>query len=104
MTDLLLLDSSAASAISGAEVAAAWLCCRIDLTRVEDRPPAERSRIAARLARGIQKERLKGLGGARGYSLDRHIALKRSLDRLADSEPTAKNNSGANRRRRSHKI
>ncbi|MBE7183625.1 MAG: hypothetical protein INR68_04365 [Methylobacterium mesophilicum] len=99
MIDPHRLAPTVTSALSGAEIAAAWLCCGVDLTRIAEQPPVERSRIAARLARDIQKERMKGLGGARGYSLDRHIALKRSLDRLTGAKASAENGSGARRRR-----
>lgn len=42
----------------------------------------ERRRITARIARLIERERLKGVRRHWSYDINRHIALKQALDRL----------------------
>ncbi|MBC2884714.1 cytoplasmic protein [Ochrobactrum sp. CM-21-5] len=46
---------------------------------------AEKQRASCRLERLIERERLKGVSGHWSYDLNRHIALKQSLDMLTRS-------------------
>ena len=67
------------------QLAALQLVCGIDLAAALSSSPAERARIAARIARRLRRERQKGLARHWSYDLNRHIALKQALDRLAGS-------------------
>ena len=91
--------------------AALRLSCGIDLPELGDTPRSDLSDILCRVARAIQRERLKGLQKHWSYDLNRHIALKQARDdiQLALGAPTqrvgktrdngAANTSGARRRR-----
>lgn len=84
------------------QTAAARLVGGMDLDLALGAPGISRREVVRRLRRVMERERLKGVHGRPGYSLDRHIALKQALDRLcpAEAEKGAKRN-GARRRRRS---
>lgn len=69
------------------QTAAFFLISGIDLTDALASTGIERRRIAARIARLIERERLKGMRRHWSYDLNRHIALKQALDRLAAHEP-----------------
>jgi hypothetical protein len=87
------------------QIAALHLACGIDLSEALSAGPAEKLRLAARLERAIERERLKGLCRHWSYDLNRHIALKQGLDRLRGTEAAprrtrAGKQNGAQRRRR----
>lgn len=77
------------------QTAAFFLMSGIDLDRALVARGQERDRILARVTRLLQRERLKGVGRHWSYDLNRHIALKQTLDRLA-TRP--ENENGARRR------
>lgn len=62
--------------------AAFFLTSGIDLARALEAPAQERHAMAARLRRLLERERQKGQRRHWSYDLNRHIALKRALDRL----------------------
>lgn len=64
------------------QTAALFLASGVDLADAVAAPPEERSRIARRLERLIERERLRGMRRHWSYDLNRHIALKQALDRL----------------------
>ena len=66
--------------------AALFLTCGIDLPDMLSTSAAERDRITARLRRLIERERIKGATRHWSYDLNRHIALKQTLDRLRASK------------------
>lgn len=84
------------------QIAALQLLCGIDLAEALMRTGETRDRTLRRIRRAMERERLKGARGQAGYDLDRHIALKRSLERLGgaalQSDGTGRKN-GARRRR-----
>lgn len=49
--------------------------------------PGERGRLAIRLERLLERERLRGMRRHWSYDLNRHIALKQALDRLRRPVP-----------------
>lgn len=69
------------------QTAAFFLISGIDLADALAATGVERCRIAARIARLIERERLKGMRRHWNYDLNRHIALKQALDRLTAREP-----------------
>lgn len=72
-----------ADQVHAAQIAAFFLISGIDLDEALNAPPARQRLIRIRLERLLERERLRG--GARhwSYDLNRHIALKQALDRLA---------------------
>lgn len=80
--------------------AALQLLAGIDLDRMLGMADRERVRVAARLKRTLERERLKGLRRHWSYDLNRHIALKQALDRLTGSEPSPRAGQTANPRRK----
>jgi hypothetical protein len=64
------------------ERAALQLASGVDLGAALAATGARRERLLMRLRRLLERERLKASRPASAYSLDRHIALKRTLDRL----------------------
>ncbi len=77
------------------QTAAFFLMSGIDLDRALAARGQERDRILARVTRLLQRERLKGVARHWSYDLNRHIALKQALDRLAGAPA---NENGARRR------
>lgn len=78
------------------------ILCGIDIDAVMAGTAQERRTAARQLARMIERERLKGLRGHWGYDLNRHIALKQALDRIAlprERPAHVQNRNGALRRR-----
>ncbi|MCR5858885.1 cytoplasmic protein [Mesorhizobium sp. J428] len=69
------------------QTAAFFLISGIDLAAALAATGIERRRIAARIARLMERERLKGMRRHWSYDLNRHIALKQALDRLAAQDP-----------------
>ncbi len=68
--------------MSATQRAALQIIAGIDMDALLAAEPPERRQAAQRLARLIERERLKGLRGHWSYDLNRHIALKQALDRL----------------------
>jgi hypothetical protein len=62
--------------------AAFFLVSGVDLDDALASTGAERRRIATRIARLIERERLKGIRRHWSYDINRHIALKQAFDRL----------------------
>jgi hypothetical protein len=62
--------------------AALQLICGIDFDEAERAAPAKRAMLCRRVARCLEKERLKGARRHWSYDLNRHIALKQALDHL----------------------
>jgi len=84
------------------QVAAFFLTCGIDLAAALAAGPGERERLRRKLARLIERERLRGAARHWSYDLNRHIALKQALDRLdgrSDSRKVAASPAGLRRRR-----
>lgn len=65
------------------QLAVASLICGIDLPDALEAPPERKAILSRRIARMIERERLKGMRRHWNYDLNRHIALKQLLDRLA---------------------
>ncbi|WP_246252329.1 cytoplasmic protein [Allomesorhizobium camelthorni] len=98
-------DRKAQETAHARQIAALHLACGIDLAAALQAGPAEKLRLAGRLERAIERERLKGLRRHWSYDLNRHIALKQGLDRLRGTEAAprqgmAGKQNGARRRRR----
>lgn len=84
------------------QIAALQLLCGIDLANALGRMGESRERTICRIRRAMERERLKGVRGQAGYDLDRHIALKRSLEQLGVAKPPrgpVEDGNGARRRR-----
>ena len=64
------------------QVAAFFLISGIDLADALASQGEERARTVARIARLVERERLKGVRRHWSYDLNRHISLKQALDRL----------------------
>jgi len=64
------------------QTVAFFLISGIDLDDALASTGSERRRITARIARLIERERLKGVRRHWSYDINRHIALKQALDRL----------------------
>jgi nanoRNase/pAp phosphatase (c-di-AMP/oligoRNAs hydrolase) len=98
-------DRKAQETAHARQIAALHLACGIDLAAALQAAPVEKLKLASRLERAIERERLKGLRRHWSYDLNRHIALKQGLDRLRGAKDllcqgkAAKQN-GARRRRR----
>lgn len=75
-----------------AQRAALQLICGIDLDEAERVTPVQRAALCRRVARRLEKERLKGARRHWSYDLNRHIALKQALDRLLAEDAGAKEN------------
>lgn len=69
------------------QTAALFLIGGIDLAKALQTTGAERAALVQRLKRLIERERLKGVRGHWSYDLNRHIALKQGLERLAPETP-----------------
>jgi hypothetical protein len=98
-------DRKSEEAAHSRQIAALHLACGIDLSAALEAAPADKLRLAGRLERAIERERLKGLRRHWSYDLNRHIALKQGLDRLrgtiaAPHPAKAGKQNGARRRRR----
>lgn len=64
-------------------VTACLLRCGVgDPKRLETATPLELSNLAKHLRLELSRERLRGMARHRRYDLNRHIALKRTLDRV----------------------
>jgi hypothetical protein len=78
----------------------------IDLDTLLATPRDERSQVATRLKRALERERIRGLRRHWSYDLNRHIALKQALDRLsggmrdADGTPAGRERPRRSRKRR----
>lgn len=55
----------------------------IDMDDLLSAPQSRQKQAQSKLIRLIERERLKGVNGHWSYDLNRHIALKQALDRLA---------------------
>lgn len=64
------------------QTAALQLSAGIDISEVFHSSPEGRRRLALRLERLIERERLRGFRRHWSYDLNRHISLKQALDRL----------------------
>lgn len=64
------------------QAAAFFLACGIDLADALAAAPREKDRLHRRLARLVERERLRGLRRHWSYDLNRHIALMQVLKRL----------------------
>lgn len=80
--------------------AALQLLAGIDLDGMLGMADRERDRVAARLKRTLERERLRGLRRHWSYDLNRHIALKQALDRLTGIESSPRAGHTANPRRK----
>ncbi len=69
------------------QMAALQIACHFDLAEALSAEPGVRARIALRLERMIERERLRGARKHWSYDLNRHIALKQALDSLRPAEP-----------------
>lgn len=65
------------------QVAAFFLACGVDLADALAAAPQEKDRLRRRLARLVERERLRGLRRHWSYDLNRHIALMQALKRLS---------------------
>lgn len=74
--------AKAGAAAHARQVAALFHIAGIDLGDALAMPAPERTRIAARLRRLVERERQRGMQRHWSYDLNRHIALKQALDRL----------------------
>lgn len=79
------------------------LLAGIELDEMLGAPDCERSRMAARLKRALERERQKGLRRHWSYDLNRHIALKQALDRLSGKR-TDRNGAATPPRWRRHEV
>ncbi|WP_421929219.1 cytoplasmic protein [Neoaquamicrobium sediminum] len=70
------------------QTAALFLTCGVDLADALSAPRVEKKRIALKLKRLIERERLRGMRRHWSYDLNRHIALKQTLNRLRHSAGT----------------
>ena len=68
------------------QAAAFFLVCGVDLDDALAAPPREKERLGLRLARLVERERLRGLRRHWSYDLNRHIALMQALKRLSATE------------------
>ena len=64
------------------QTAAFFLVCGIDLGEALASYGAARTQLCRKLARLIERERLRGMRRHWSYDLNRHIALKQVLDQL----------------------
>lgn len=92
------------------QLAALFLTSGIDLGEALRATPPRRREIRLRVERLIERERLRGAAQHWSYDLNRHIALKQALRRLADLDVATQtgsghtiNDTGGTRRRRLNK-
>jgi hypothetical protein len=87
---------------SAAQLVALQCLCGIDLVDVMKADLPRRAAALGRIARMLERERMKGLAGHWAYDLNRHIALKQAADRLRgiDAVPPAERQRKAKRRPR----
>ena len=64
------------------QAAAFFLACGVDIADALAAAPPERDHLRMRLARLVERERLRGLRRHWSYDLNRHIALMQALKRL----------------------
>ena len=69
------------------ERASCLLTAGIDLDGAMRSSAEERRKVAVRLQRLIERERLKGTRGHWSYDLNRHIALRSALARIRQNPP-----------------
>ena len=67
---------------NAAQLAALFLAGGIDLEEALAEAGHDRARLAIRVERLLERERLRGQRRHWSYDLNRHIALKQALDRL----------------------
>jgi hypothetical protein len=77
------LRNKEAEYAAGRQRAALQILVGLDLDDLLRTPREERPRIAARLKRVLERERIRGLRRHWSYDLNRHIALKQALDGLS---------------------
>lgn len=94
----LFLRRKEAQIAESRQRAALQLLAGIDLDEMFGMPAGARDRMLARLRRALERERLRGLRRHWSYDLNRHIALKQALDRLAGNDPPAPARKTANPR------
>lgn len=70
-----------------AQRAALQLACGIDLAAAIRLCPQCRKPIVKRVERALRRERIKALNRHWSYDLNRHIALKQALLRIAGGSP-----------------
>jgi len=75
-------DRQLSETANARQMAALHLACGIDLAEALAAAPEAKARLAARVERAIERERLRGMRRHWSYDLNRHIALKQALDRL----------------------
>ncbi|MDP3897949.1 MAG: cytoplasmic protein [Mesorhizobium sp.] len=68
------------------QAAAFFLVSGIDLPAALASDGEHRQRLTQRIARLVERERIKGARRHWSYDLNRHIALKQALDRLRSGE------------------
>ncbi len=73
---------NAATVAEARQRAALKLACGIDIDWSSDTQGADMQRARQLVERALRRERAKGLRRHWSYDLNRHIALKRALDRL----------------------
>lgn len=73
----------------------------LDLDDLRGTTADTRRRVAARLKRALERERICGLRRHWSYDLDRHIALKQALDGLSGKETAPRPAESGKARRRS---
>lgn len=78
------------------QMAALHLACGIDLAAALAAAPELKVKLALRLERAIERERLRGMRRHWSYDLNRHIALKQALDRLRGCKAEAGENGPCN--------
>jgi len=83
-------DSQLAEITNARQTAALRLACGIDLAAALAAGPEAKARLALRLERTIERERLRGMRRHWSYDLNRHIALKQALDRLRGEDAASK--------------
>jgi hypothetical protein len=76
------LAQKAAWADHARQTVAMQLLCGIDLSAALGSCAVEKERLAGRIRRLMERERLRGINRHWSYDLNRHIALKQALDRL----------------------
>ena len=89
------LNAKESAGLEARQMAALQIACHFDLAEALRADAATRARIALRLERMIERERLRGARKHWSYDLNRHIALKLARDDLrawlgvsAPSRPT----------------
>lgn len=73
------------------QAVAFFLACGVDLADALAAPPQEKDRLRRRLARLVERERLRGLRRHWSYDLNRHIALMQALKRLSAQPDCSRN-------------